>query len=212
MPPKILLHEPMNPVAPHLLREMFELRHRVFKGRMGWDVGYHSDMERDCYDLMSPVYALYVNEAHHVDGCCRLMPTTGPYLLKDVFGGLLHDNPVPVGPRIWEASRFAVNTAESGEIPGAVSHTTACLMAALLEFGLSFGIKRIVAVSDLRFERLLQRGGLRTHRFGKPHTVGNTRAVAGWFDVTKANLECVRATNGVATAVLSETLDLERAA
>jgi len=212
MPPKILLHEPMNPVASHLLREMFELRHRVFKGRMKWEVGYLSDMERDCYDLMSPVYALFVNESEHVDGCCRLMPTTGPYLLKDVFGDLLYDNPAPTSPLVWEASRFAVNTTDSKTAPGTVSQETACLMAALLEFGLSFGIERIVAVSDLRFERLLHRGGLRTHRYGKPQTVGNTRAVAGWFEVTKANLECVRATNKMAGAVLSKTLDLEHAA
>lgn len=208
----IQIHEPMSPLAPRLLREMFELRHRVFKERMGWKVGFLSDMERDCYDLMSPVYAVAEDSSGRVDGCWRLLPTTGPYLLKDVFPSLLYDHPVPASPLVWEASRFAVDTTHGPGRPSAVTETTAILMAALLEFGLSFGIERIVAVSDLRFERVLHRGGLKTHRFGQPQAVGNTRAVAGWFDVTRENLERVRTTNAIAKLVLWETLDLVQAA
>lgn len=208
----IQIHEPMSPLAPRLLREMFELRHRVFKERMGWDVGFLNDMERDCYDLMSPVYAVAEDSSGPVDGCWRLMPTTGPYLLKDVFPSLLYDHTAPASPRVWEASRFAVDTTRGHTRPGAVKETTAILMAALLEFGLSFGIEKIIAVSDLRFERVLQRGGLRTHRFGQPQVVGNTRAVAGWFDVTRENLERVRTTNAIARLALWRNLDQIQAA
>lgn len=208
----IQVHEPMSPLAPRLLREMFQLRHRVFKERMGWKVGFLSDMERDCYDLMSPVYAVAEDSSGRIDGCWRLMPTTGPYLLKDVFPSLLYDHPVPASPLVWEASRFAVDTTRGhGRLRG-VTETTAILVAALLEFGLSFGIEKIIAVSDLRFERVLHRTGLKTQRFGQPQAVESTWAVAGWFDVTRENLERIRTTNAIAKAVLSETLDLVQAA
>ena len=210
----ILLHEPLSPLAPSLLRQMYALRHRVFKERMGWDVGFVHDLERDCYDLMSPVYALAINAAGRTVGCWRLMPTTGPYLLKDAFGPLLNGQPAPASPLVWEASRFAVDTDEESVGPGAVTAASAALMAALLEFGLAFGLEKIVAVSDLRFERLLHRGGLATERFGPAHQVGTTRAVAGWFDVTAGNLERVRETNHLSKPVLwtSSDRNLVRAA
>ena len=47
-------------------------------------------------------------EEDEVLGCWRLLPTTGPNMLKDTFPQLLHGHPAPHQTDVWELSRFAV--------------------------------------------------------------------------------------------------------
>ena len=190
---QILLHEPDHPLNEKLLQQMFQLRHRVFKKRLQWKVTSSDGMERDYYDTMSPVYCLCLGDSGQVIGCWRLMQTAKPYLLGDVFPKLLGDHPPPSSPAIWEASRFAYCLEKNSTFSfGGVHEITSHLIAALLETGLVYGLERIVAVSEVRFERILKRSGVITYRFAPPTFLGNTRAVAGWFDVTEENLRRVR--------------------
>ena len=210
---RFLLHEPSNVVDPRVLSDMFFMRQQVFKQRLGWSVHERHSLERDCYDLMGATYCLCVDSSDRVIGCWRLLPTNGPYLLRDVFADLLDGHEPPNDTRVWEASRFAVRNA-SGSLGsrGQINEATVGLIAALLECGLNFGIERIVAVCDLKFERILRRSGLQTNRFGQPRQVGNTVAVAGWFDVTEDNLTCIRETNGLQDDVLFPSQTLGEAA
>jgi acyl homoserine lactone synthase len=91
------------------LGEMFRLRARVFSGRLGWDVSVVDGIERDQYDDLEPVYILQRDRDERVCGCVRLLPTTGPTMLRDMFPQLLRDAPMPWGPRVWETSRFAID-------------------------------------------------------------------------------------------------------
>jgi acyl homoserine lactone synthase len=65
---------------------------------------------------------------------------------------------------------------------------TNLLLEQLFTFAARRDISRIVAVSDVRFERILKRAGLLTNRFGPPLQIGVTRAVSGYADVTDLNL------------------------
>ena len=58
-------------------------------------------------------------------------------------------------------------------------------------------IKKIVAVSDVRFERLLVRSGASVNRFGPPRHIGDVKAVAGWLDINEASLSRVSARAGI---------------
>ena len=72
------------------LWEMHRLRTRVFKDRMGWEVPILSGMEIDGYDAIDP-YSMVIRGAENVVcGCWRMLPTEGPYMLKDTFPELLH--------------------------------------------------------------------------------------------------------------------------
>ncbi len=64
---------------------MHKLRAKVFKGRMGWDVPVISGMEIDGYDAIDPMYMLMRAPEGVLCGCWRLLPTEGPYMLKDSF-------------------------------------------------------------------------------------------------------------------------------
>ena len=167
---------------------MFRLRHEVFKERLAWDVGSRAGKERDIFDDLDPVY-IVCEEAGEVLGSWRLLPTTGPYMLQDVFPELLHGQPAPNAPDVWEISRFAVSKRVLGnESLGTINKVTNLLLDQLFAFAAARKISRIVAVSDVRFERILKRAGLLTQRFGQPLQVGVTRAVAGYADVSELNV------------------------
>src|SRR5260370_17439527 len=90
------------------LEQMHGLRKEVFSDRLGWSVTVSGDLEVDEYDALAPVYVLSVTAEGDVLGGVRLLPTIGPYMLRDTFASLLDDLEAPASELLWEASRFAV--------------------------------------------------------------------------------------------------------
>jgi acyl homoserine lactone synthase len=178
--------------ASQKLDGMFRLRHEVFKERLDWEVGSAAGRERDMFDDLDPVYIVCEN-AGEVLGSWRLLPTTAPYMLKDVFPELLYGQPAPVGPDIWEISRFAVSkrVAQNDSL-GTINTVTNLLLDQLFAFAARRKISRIVAVADVRFERILKRAGLLTQRFGPPLQIGVTKAISGFADVSELNVRRMR--------------------
>ena len=87
---------------------MYQLRHEVFHDRLGWEVTTDNGMEHDEFDHADPVYVLAKGDEDEVLGCWRLLPTTGPNMLRDTFPQLLHGQRAPQQADVWELSRFAV--------------------------------------------------------------------------------------------------------
>ncbi len=189
----VLIHQPgKSEVGPEILDSMFRLRYRVFKERLDWDVADRDHLERDGFDDLKPTYLIVHQDGEGTEACWRLLPTTGPYMLRDLFAELLDGQPAPVDARVWEISRFAamVRTGDHESL-AALSDVTSGMLVSLLRFGLANRIERIIAVSDLRFERILRRAGLKTGRLGQVRHIGACQAVAGWTDITFENLERV---------------------
>src|SRR5262245_37384863 len=158
--------------ASRKLDGMFRLRHEVFKERLDWEVGSQAGKERDMFDDLDPVY-IVCEHAGEVLGSWRLLPTTQPYMLKDVFPELLYGMPAPQAPDVWEISRFAVSKRiANNESLGTINTVTNLLLEQLFTFAARRNISRIVAVADVRFERILRRAGLLTQRFGPPMQIG----------------------------------------
>lgn len=185
------------------LYEMHRLRHRVFKERLGWDVQTKDGLETDAFDALKPHYLLLRGPSGRVDGCVRLLPTTGPTMLRDTFSMLLKRQPAPSEPNVWESSRFALNLpASAPKGAGGVAVGTYELFAGMIEFGMSRTLNRIVTVTDVRMERILRRAGWPLERIGEAHAIGNTRAVAGYLDVSTESLNMVRWNGGLVGPVL----------
>ena len=174
-----------------MLSAMYRLRHQVFHLRLGWKVAVVNGMELDEYDTQKPFYLLYVRNDGEVGGCVRLLPTTGPYMLKNTFPSLAGQNAIPSSPQIWEASRFAVSTPAVRNADGwcRASHE---MFAAMVEFGLARGITDFMAVVDLRMERILRRAGWPLDRMADPQQVDVTMAVAGRLEVSHRTLASIR--------------------
>lgn len=178
---------------PALMDSMYELRHRVFRGRLGWAVESRNGRERDSFDLPSTRYLVHV-EGHRVTGCARVMPTTGPNMLRDVFPVLMAGKSVPCSPAIWEISRFAVDT--SSRTNGFLGSLTSGMLIGLLQFALAHRLRGYVAVTDTRMERIIHRSGWEVHRLGPVQQIGVTKAIAIYVDTNEEILEKVRTKTG----------------
>jgi acyl homoserine lactone synthase len=163
------------------LWEMHKLRTRVFKERMGWEVPILSGMEIDGYDAINPYYMVIRGEGDSVCGCWRMLPTEGPYMLKDTFPELLHGAPAPEANSIWELSRFAIET----EGPQGFGFAGLALdaMREIVLFGDRMGITNYVTVTTVSIERLLRRTGIAVTRFGPSIRIGVENAVALNIDI-----------------------------
>ena len=143
------------------LAEMHRLRYRVFKERLGWDVEVSGDMEIDEFDACRPAYLLQTDDEDRIQGCVRLLPTTGPTMLRDTFPLLLDGQRAPASDTIWESSRFGVDLRSRDEKTGrSIARATYELFAGMIEFGLMRQLTDIVTVTDARMERILCRRAL----------------------------------------------------
>lgn len=175
-----------------LVDRIYQLRHRVFRDALGWDVQCLHGREIDPFDTGAAVYGVVQDHAQ-VEGCFRLLPTTGPYMLRDIFPQLLHGQSAPEDPHVWESSRFAVMPApwRGGTLGGLIAVTGELLMAQIA-WCLEHDVRRVVSVTDVAFERVLRSAGLRCERFGPPVQIGVTRAVAGWMEPREEQIAAIK--------------------
>lgn len=169
-----------------LIRGMFCLRHEIFYQRLGWEVDSRDGMERDRYDELDPTYMVAYEDDHDVAGCWRLLPTTGPYMLKDTFPQLLRGEKAPCDPGVWELSRFAVQPRdESSKAQICLNGITFSMLRAAYEFAIQNCIRSYVTVTSVAVERLMLRAGIPIRRFAdrKAQRIGKVLTVACWIDI-----------------------------
>jgi len=171
------------------LWEMHRLRAKVFNDRMGWEVPIISGMEIDGYDALNPYYLMIRELKKGLRGCMRVLPTVGPYMLKDTFPELLHGHPAPESPKILELSRFAVEAEEQQGF--GFSELTMDVTREIVKFGDKMGIERYVTVTTPSIERMMRRAGLAVTRFGPPIRIGVENAVALDFDIGEQTHEAL---------------------
>jgi acyl homoserine lactone synthase len=185
------------------LAEMHRLRYRVFKQRLDWDVEVSGDMEIDEFDALHPAYLLQRGADGQIQGCVRLLPTTGPTMLAVKFPVLLAGSPAPQSLQIWESSRFSLDVDhDAPKGPAGIAKATYELFAAMIEFGLSRNLTDIVTVTDVRMERILRRADWPLRRIGEPKVVGSTLAVAGYLEIAGHCLSRIRERAGLKGPVL----------
>ncbi|HEU4708581.1 MAG TPA: acyl-homoserine-lactone synthase [Methylophilaceae bacterium] len=166
-----------------VLGDMHRLRAKVFRDRMGWDVPLMSGMEIDGYDAIEPTYMMISEAGGALRGCWRILPTEGPYMLKDSFPQLLHGQAAPEDPKIWELSRFAIET--EGRHNFGFSEVAMESIGEIIAYGHRMGIDQYVTVTTTAIERLLRRAGVVTSRFGPPIQIGVENAVALYVDIER---------------------------
>jgi len=191
------------------LTEMHRLRYRVFKDRLGWDVQTSDGMEIDQFDALHPAYLLQKGAEGQIQGCVRLLPTMGPTMLSETFPLLLGGQSAPASPTIWESSRFALDLGlNATKATGGLAGATYELFAGMIEFGLSRRLTEIVTVTDARMERILRRAAWPLRRIAEPRALGTTLGIAGYVEVSRNSLACVREAGGLKGPVLWEPVAL----
>lgn len=172
-------------LPPGLYKQLAIYRREVFVERLGWALQTDQGMEADQFDREDTVYVVAQNNAGYVSGCARLLPTTRPYLLAEVFPQLLNGLSAPCSADIWELSRFAaVDLAQPHHLTGQFkSVVTAPLLQASMACAARHGAKRLITVSPLGIERLLRKMGVQARRAGPPLVIEGYPLFACWIEV-----------------------------
>lgn len=185
------------------VRRMFRFRHEVFSERLGWEVESRNGLEIDRFDGLKPVYMLSRNTRREITGSWRLLPTTGPYMLRDTFPQLLCGEDAPQDPTVWEISRFATVTARRRDrVQANLGQVTFTMIKSLLPFAEEHRIRQYVFVTSVALERLVTRIGLPLRRFGdgQAQRVGKVLSVACRLDVNDQFRRAVSSVENVAAA------------
>ncbi|WP_170418242.1 acyl-homoserine-lactone synthase [Ruegeria arenilitoris] len=178
-----------------VLDEMFKLRARVFGDRLGWEVNIQDGREFDQFDSLNPAHVVSINDEGDVVGCMRLLQTTGPHMLADVFSSILDDEPPIRSAQVWEATRFCVDTKRLGRGRGknSVSYVTSEVMIGSFEYAQEAGVLDSVAVIDPVMNRVLQRSGNAPYDYvGTAKPMGKVVAMAALMDCSDERIQSIR--------------------
>lgn len=197
-----------------VLDKMHGLRARVFQDRLGWDVTVRNGKEIDGFDDLNPTHIVSIDDDGDVVGCMRLLQTTGPHMLADVFSGILDGEPPLRSARVWEATRFCVDTQKLGRGRGrsTISYVTSEVMIGAFEYARRAGVLDAVAVIDPVMNRVLKRSGNAPYDYlGTPKPMGRVVAMAALMDCSDDRIGAIRDYAGIRHNVfLTETEALEQ--
>jgi acyl homoserine lactone synthase len=174
---------------------MHRLRARVFQGRLGWDVNVQNGMERDLFDDLDPTHVVSLDDLGNVVGCMRLLQTTGPHMLADVFYSILDGEPPLRSSQLWEATRFCVDTnrLQGGKSRNSISYVTSEVMIGAFEYAQAAGVLDAVAVIDPVMNRVLKRSGNAPYDYvGSAKPMGKVTAMAALMDCSDERIASIR--------------------
>jgi len=180
---------------------MHRQRKAVFFDRLRWNLTVTGGLEIDAYDGPDAVYLLSM-EADRLMSSARLLPTTRPHLMSDLFQALCPDG-VPHGPAVWEVSRFCIapairdRQARHGQLWQ--------IIAGILEAGLALGVERATFVAGSALLPLTLDAGWDAGTLGPTLSDGRDAITAVIVRVTADGLEAVRARHGIMGRVCAPT-------
>lgn len=182
------------------MEDAFKLRHEVFVNEKGWaDLARDDCRDVDQFDNEFAVHMICKREGR-VIGYQRMLPSTQPHLLSTVLSELCEQER-PVGPNIWEWTRYCVAKTHR-ERGRKLSPTANELLSAIVEWGLFTGVDQIIIeMEPIWLLRLVQLNFLVTP-LGIPRQVGGEDVVAVIAKFDHRTLEMLQMMRGSSGKVL----------
>lgn len=173
-----MLHmvDPFDPAEEReVLRRMFEARKEVFVDLLGWDVPVlDGRYEIDQFDDEHAIYLVVAGRDGSHLASARLLPTTRPHILADLYGELCEED-VPRGSDIYEVTRFCLDR----RIDAAARRDARDrLIGALAGFGAAHDINRYTGVADMGWFQQILAFGWRCRPLGLPRMIDGQMLVA----------------------------------
>lgn len=164
-----------------VMRAMFEARKRVFVDLLGWDLPVLADrFEIDQFDDEHARYLILADSGQNHLASARLLPTTRPHILGELFAGLC-DAPPPAGPDTWEITRFCLD--RSLRAPERRRWRDA-LVVALAHYALEHGITTYTGVAEQGWLDQVLQFGWHAERLGAPRTIDRMTLGALRIEIT----------------------------
>jgi acyl homoserine lactone synthase len=189
--------------AHHLgdvLPAMLRLRHQVFVERQRYEVPTLRGMEWDQFDTPAAVYLVWRDDEGAPRAVARLIPTTFPYMIRELWPDMVAGADLPSQPDVWELSRLGVDrTLPAEQRQRAIGE----MMCAIGEFALLNGIGAYLLVtSPFLLKGAIIDAGWNAEILGETKQLGRFPVIAARVDVTEASLRAARRHHGVSQPVL----------
>lgn len=189
--------------AHHLgdvLGSMHRLRHRVFVERQKYNVPTYRNMEWDQFDTPAAVYLVWRDEEGEARAVTRLIPTTLPYMIQELWADLVDGETLPSDERIWEATRFGI---DRGLSPDKRREVLGELVCGCLEYGLRHAIDEFLCVMPIQIiNGAIRAAGVTVDILGEPKKLGGLPVVSGRVYITRQALLGARRFYGITNPVL----------
>lgn len=172
-----------------VLDGMHRDRKQVFVDQLKWDIPVvDGQFEKDQFDNDDAIYLVATDpqRTRHL-ASVRLLPSTGPHLLGDVFPYLC-EGEVPRGDDVWEITRLCSSPARDFD----VKLVRRRLATAMVEFALLYGIQRYTCITHVPYLSYLLAVGWECEPLGMPQTVGDSLIGALSINITPATLQLFR--------------------
>lgn len=200
----IILNQNDFSAYPHLLEQMNRSVASLFPETQNWSPGGGSMPEKDGFDSCAALYLMSVSEDHKRLYCsCRLLPTSGPHMMSEVFGAYFGPDAILRTPLIWEITRFCRSRAlHSTATPGGLHFPTIELLAGICELGMGCGMSHATMVFAPLTQRILRRAGLGISILGVSNSLGKEALLAGLWELDRRTLAALRKSGGFQGSVL----------
>lgn len=172
-------------LRPSMMADMGLYRYRVFVEKLGWELQCEAGLEYDQFDRDDTVYVVAQDDDGDIIGMARLLPTTRPYLLGEVFPQLMNGLPIPQTEDVWELSRFVALDFKAEATTGSMQFSSPVavgLVQQSIDVAMRNGAKKLITVSPLGVERLLRKAGFKASRAGPPMVINGHAIFANWID------------------------------
>ncbi len=193
-----------------LLLDMHRLRKRVFSDLLKWDVTVNDDgLEVDAFDLPHTVYLLALNKDKRVIGNWRLLPASGPTMIRDVWPQFLKTLPMPESDDVFEVSRFAIHSPEDDaqEAEKQQRYALGEMFCALTEICIMAGVHEIHTMYDDRIAKVIERIDCRPYKTSEKIEINGMTCQTGAFKTNSAMLTRLRNATGI-TENLINNIDM----
>lgn len=164
------------------LDDYFRIRHQIYVEERRWtELARPDGREIDQFDTPATIYLMAMDGARVV-GSHRLVPTSEPNLMSDLFPQLALRGPVR-RPDVYELSRVFVTREYRGE--RAQPRIESIIMAGTMEFALIEGLSQFTIVMETWWLPRFQEMGWNPRPLGVPVDINGMSCIGVTIDVTE---------------------------
>jgi acyl-homoserine lactone synthase len=184
---------------PELMEKVWRFRHMQFVERLGWrELSCTDGREIDRFDTDDAIH-LVSEKDDKVVGYTRLLRTSGPHLLSDVYPHIMQGNPWPRERTVYEWTR-CISDVDAGKF-GSVQ-ASHLLITGVLEFCLVAGIRGMIVETHPKLVTWMLETGYKVETLNTPQEMKGVPVVPVYIAATQAALDRHHMMFGISQSVL----------
>lgn len=185
---------------PELMDQVWRFRHVQFVERLGWkELKSEDGREIDRFDTDDAIH-LVVEKYGRVVGYTRLLRTSGPHLLSEVYPHIMEGHDWPRDRAVYEWTR-CISDQDAGKFGNVqASHL---LITGVLEFCLVAGIKGMIVETHPKLVTWMLETGYNVETMYTPQVINNVPVVPVYIAATRAALDRHHAMFGIRESVVA---------